>query len=432
MRIFIALLTLALFSVLMPTSVFAVSSNADIAQFTSTTLNTLTIIAALVASFFLIQGGYGYITSAGKPDALEHAKKVIRNALIGLVLVLSANTLVSLLSSAFTNPSIPVDSTQLDIRPIAPVAPAGGLAQVLTDAIASFLQNIIQSATKPVTDAILSFLTLTPAISTNSVIFNFWLIIVGITDALFALLIALLGFQFMSASTFGFEELELKQLLPRIGLAFLAANTSIFVIDWIVSLANALVSAILHATGGLNQVWIANAFNPASLELDQIALITLIFMILFLILAVLLLLFYITRLITIALGAVLAPLICLLWAVPKFSDFAEISAKTYLVTIFSIFIHVVVIQLASSFLTIPGQAGTNSLISILVGVGLLMTLLQAQSSMIQLMFYNSGRSMIKKVGGQIMNVISSTQAQRAGVPDVVDTAVKTPRKVVNA
>lgn len=432
MRIITAFVTLIALSVLIPPSVFAVSNNVEIAQFSTTAINTLTIIASLVATFFLIQGGYIYITSAGKPDALESAKKTIRNALIGLVLVLSANTIVSLLTGAFTTPTIPLNGNALNLTPLEPVAQTGGLAQVLTDAIASLLQNVIQSATKPITDGIVNFLTITPALSSNSVIFNFWLIIVGIADSLFALLIAILGFQFMSASTFGFEELELKQLLPRIGLAFLGANTSIFIIDWIVQLANVLVSAILHATGGLNQMWIANAFNPATISTDQIALITLIFMVLFLILAVVLLLFYITRLIVIALGAVLSPLLFLLWTVPKFSDFAEISAKSYLVTIFSIFIHVVVIQLAASFLTLPGQMGTNSLISILVGVGLLMTLLKTQSFMIQLMFYNSGRSMIKKVGGQLMNVISSKQSESGAVAQSTDKTIKTARKVVNA
>jgi hypothetical protein len=405
--------------------------NPEIATFTATTLNTLTLFASLFASLFLIKGGYLYITSSGKPDALESAKKTIRNALIGLVLVLSANTLVSLLQGALTTPSIPLTSNVQMLTPIEPVEPEGGLTQVLMDAIGSLLQNIIQSATKPITDAILGFLTTTPTLATNSVVFNFWLVMVGITDALFALLIAVLGFQFMSGSTFGFEELELKQLLPRIGLAFLGANTSIFLIDWIIGLVNVLIHAVLKATGGLNQAWITNAFDPASLSLEQIAFITLIFMILFVVLAVVLLLFYITRLITIALGAVLSPLIFLLWALPKFSDFAEISARTYLTTIFSLFIHVVVIQLAAAFLTLPGQVGSNSLISILVGIGLLLTLLKTQSVMVQLMFYNSGRTLIKKMSGQIMNVVSSKQSETATSPHRIH-GVKTPRKVVSA
>lgn len=406
--------------------------NPEVASFTSTTLNTLIILSSLIASFFLVQGAYLYITSSGKPEALETAKKTIRNALIGLVLILSANTFVAILQNAFTTPSIPVSSSELTLTPIEPVEPAGGLTQVLMDAIGSLLQNIIQSATKPITDAILSFLTITPSLSTNSVVFNFWLTIVGITDALFALLIAILGFQFMSASTFGFEELELKQLLPKIGLSFLGANTSIFFIDWLIKLVNVLITAVLNATGGLNQAWISNAFDPANLNFDQIAFITLIFMLLFVILSVVLLLFYITRLISIALGAVLAPCLFLLWALPKFSDFAEIAAKTYLVTIFSIFVHVVVIQLAAAFLTLPEQMGTNPLISILVGIGLLLTLLKTQSFMIQLMFYNSGRSLVRSMGGKIMNVMGSKQSETAKEASNTERVVKVKRKVVAA
>ncbi len=415
-----------------PQAVSAASGNAEVTQFTTEALNALTILGSLVATFFLVKGGYLYITSNGKPEALENAKKTIRNAVIGLVLILSANTIVSILSGALTTPSISSSSTSLNLTPIEPIAPSGGLTQVIVDTMVSIFQNIILTATKPITDAIIGFLTTTPQLATNSVVFNFWLIIVGITDSLFALLVAILGFQFMSASTFGFEELELRQLLPRIGIAFLAANTSIFVIDWVVQLSNILITAILHATGGLTQAWITNAFNPATLSVDQIALITLIFMLLFVILAVVLLLFYITRLIVIAVGAVLSPLLCLLWALPKFSDFAEISAKTYFVAIFSIFVHVVIIQLAASFLTLPGQSGTNPILSILVGIGLLLTLLKTQSFMVQLMFYNSGRTLMKKIGGQIMNVVSSKQTETKVAASATQDGIKTARKVVHA
>lgn len=402
--------------------------NPEVATFATNTLSTLTLLASLFATFFLVQGAYLYITSSGQPESLEKAKKTIRNALIGLVLVLSANSISSILYSSFTTPTIPNSVSNIALTPIEPVEPEGGLTQVLMDAIGSLLQNIVQSATKPITDAILSFLTNTPSLITNSVVFNFWLTIVGIVDALFALLVAVIGFQFMSASTFGFEEIELRQILPKLGLSFLGANTSIFLIDWAIKLCNVLVNVVLNATGGLNQAWIANAFDPANASIVETAFITLIFMILFVILAVVLLLFYITRLITIALGAALSPFIFLLWSLPKFADFAEISAKTYLTTIFSIFVHVVVIQLAAAFLNLPDQVGTNSLISILVGVGMLLTLLKTQSFMIQLMFYNSARSLTKKIGGQIMNVLSSKESAPATVSN--NRPVSTPRKAV--
>lgn len=400
--------------------------NADVAAFTKETLNFLLIIGTAVSTLFMVFAGYQYITSTGKPDAIENAKHTLKNAIIGLVLVIGATGFVSLLSGAFSNPAPGGGAAAISLTPIQPTAPSGGLTQVLLDAIAGFLQNIVQSATKPLIDGIISFLTTTPEILNNSVIFNFWLIILGITDSLFAIVVALLGLHLMSASTLGFDDLDLKQILARVGIAFLFANTSLFWCNYIIVACNTLVHALLNVTGGIGQAWILNAFNPATLVTGTTTLITLIFMLLFVILAVVLLLFYITRLILVALGAVLAPLVCLLWAIPKFSDFAEISAKTYIMMIFSIFVHVVVIQLASAFLTIPGQQGTNSLLSILVGIGLLFTLLKTPGFMMQLVFYNTGRSFMKNMGGQIMNVISSSKT----VETVTTEKVVTPRRRV--
>jgi len=82
-------------------------------------------------------------------------------------------------------------------------------------------------------------------------------------------------------------------------------------------------------------------------------------------------------------------------------------------------------------LTLPSQVGTNSLISILVGVGMLLTLLKTQSFVVQLMFYNSARSLTKKIGGQVLNVISSKQNDNAGTQGT-SRIIKTPRKVVSA
>ena len=407
MKLLVVLFGLVLFAFLAQGSIYASATNSEIASFTSDSLKVLITVSSLASVLFIIYGSYIYITSTGRPEAVEHAKKTIRNALIGLVLVLAAGTIGSLLSGALNPPNTGPLGNQFSLTPIQPATPANGLTQVLIDAVSGFLQNVIQSAAKPLTDGIINFLTTTPALATNSVIFNFWVVILGITDSLFALIVALIGLQYMSATTFGFEELEFKQLLPRVALAFLGANTSIFLIDWVIRVSNTLVGAVLSATGGISNAWVLNAFNPASLVTGATALITLIFMLLFVILSIALLLFYISRLILVALGAVISPLIFLLWVLPKFSDFAEIAIKTYLVTIFSVFVHVVIIQLASSFLTIPGQSGTNSLISILVGIGLFFTLLKTPSVMMQLMFYTTRTGAFKKLGSEVMNVISS-------------------------
>ena len=402
---------------LTPAACFA-ASNSEVSRYTNDTLTALITLACIATVFFLVRGSYLYITSSGNPSALDEAKKTIRNALIGLVIVISAGVISSLLNNAMAGPSSNAVGTALNLNPIAPTAQTGSLSQILLDAISGFLQNIIQSATKPIVDGVTWFLTNTPSLSTNSVVFNFWLVIVGITDSLFAIVIALLGFRVMSASTFGFEEMTLKEILPRIALAFVAANTSIFLIDWAISLCQTLVHAVLAATGGIGQAWILNAFDPAALVSGTTELITLIFMIVFVILAIVLLLFYISRLIILAFGAVISPLVCLLWLIPRFTDFAENAINIYLVTIFSIFIQVVIIQLASAFLTIPGQAGANPIISVLIGIAMLAILLKTTATGVQLALSSQATGAFKKVAGQIINVISSNGSNVTNVSQV--------------
>lgn len=390
---------------LSPATAFA-AYNAVVSGFTRDTLTILISLASLAAVFFLIRGSYLYITSTGKPDALEEAKRTIRGALIGLAIVIGASVLSSLLNNAFTHQNSGSLGETINLSPILPIEETGSLTKILLDAISGFLQNIVQSATKPIIDGIIGFLTTTPSLASNSVVFNFWLLIVGITDSLFAIVIALLGLQVMSASSFGFEELSLKELLPRIGLAFLLANTSIFFIDWIISLSQVMTNAVLTATGGIGDAWILNAFDPAALLSGGTILITLIFMVVFVLLAVVLLLFYISRLMILAFGAVISPLIFLIWLMPRWTDFADNAIKAYLVTIFTLFIHVVIIQLASSFLTIPDQTGTNPFISVLIGIALFSILLKSTATAMQLALASQTTGALKKFSGQLFNVLS--------------------------
>ncbi len=419
------------FLLLLPHHVFAVSTSSEITQYTSDTLNIITVIASAAAVFFLIKGGYLYMSSTGKPEAITQAKKTIKNALIGLVIVLGASLIVSLFNGALNSSTTGGNSPAVSINPIESAKPADGLTQVLIDAVSGFMQNIVESATKPIVDGIIGYLTTTPSLLANKVVFNFWLVILGITDSLFAIIVALLGLHFMSASTFGYDDVELSQLLPKIGIAFLGANVSLFLADYAIITVNALVTTVLNATGGLAHAWIVDAINPTTFITGTTPLITLVFLILFLIISIVLLFMYIGRLIMISLGAVLSPFIFLLWIVPKFSDFAEIAAKSYVVSVFMVFIHVVIIQLASSFLSLPSTSG-NSLVSIAVAIGLFLTLLKVPSIMMQMVFYNSANHVMRKIGHEITNVMSTDNTSSATRETAKNTAVKAPRKVVAA
>lgn len=428
--VFSGILYLAVF----PSLTFAATSNADITNYTNSTLQIITAIATSAAVLFLVKGGYQYITSTGKPDAVADAKKTIKNALIGLVLVLGASLLVNILTSSLAGSTGTDTTSTISIVPLTPSTPSNGLAQVLIDAISAVMQNLVSSATQPIVNALIGYLTTTPSVLHNATISQFWLVMLGITDSLFVLVVALLGLHLMSASTFGFDEVELKQLLPRLGLAFLGANISLFLADYVIVTCNALTSTVLNSTGGLAHAWIINAITLPNLIQGNIPLITLVFFILFLILAIVLLFMYISRLIMISLGAVLSPFIFLLWAIPKFSDFAEIAIKTYVVTVFTVFVHVVVIQLASSFLSLPDHQD-SSLLSIAVAIGLFFTLLKIPHTLMHMVTYTTKNGTFKKLGSQIINVIttsSQSPVESVSATPRTNPDVKLPRKVIQA
>jgi hypothetical protein len=217
-------------------------------------IRTLCVLASLVCVFFLVNGGISYMTSAGKPENLDHAKRVLRNALIGLVIVLAAGVLTAILTHAYAGSGAAASAKLPQLQSIPPTKVSNGLVDILIKAITGLLNNIIQSVAQPFLNALSFFTKSTELMASNSAVFNLWLAMVGITDALFVLVVALLGFHVMSAATFGFDEIEFKHLLPRFALVFLAINTSIFAIDGVIEVSNAMIHAV-NAAGGSTSVW---------------------------------------------------------------------------------------------------------------------------------------------------------------------------------
>ncbi len=131
-----------------------------------------------------------------------------------------------------------------------------------------------------------------------------------------------------------------------------------------------------------------------------------------------------------AFGAVISPLVCAIALIPSLADFAANLTKAYFITIFTVFIHVVIIQLASAFLTVPGQVGTNPVISVLIGIALFSILLKSTATAIQLALMSGSTNTVKKLGGQIMNVISinkTTEVSKVGSATKAATRTVRPR-----
>lgn len=59
-------------------------------------------LAGLLAVVFVVVGGIMFITSTGNPDQTTRAKKVLSNALIGLVIAIFASTLVGYIARLFS------------------------------------------------------------------------------------------------------------------------------------------------------------------------------------------------------------------------------------------------------------------------------------------------------------------------------------------
>ena len=371
------------------------------------TAKILSGIASLACAFFLTHAGYIYMTSSGKPDRMEYAKSIAKKAVIGLVIVLAAVTIVSILNGSYQAVQNPNDANLPNLQAVTPKSENNGLIEMIIKAVTGLLSSIINAIASPFLNALEFFTKSTPLMASNKAVFNLWLAIVGIADVLLILVVALVGFQVMSASSFGFDEVEVKHLLPRIALIFLLMNTSIFLIDGIISLSNVLISAV-NQVSGASTVWSTLIKVVEKTSGQGVA--ALLIMVAFLICSIILLVYYVMRLITLFIGTVLSPLVSMLWLVPGFRDFAETSMKTFLSTIFVLFVHVVILQLASSLFsgmaTTSNNALPDTLMAMVAGIATILTLLKVQGVMMQFSFVSMGARNLKKLGGQFMNGVS--------------------------
>lgn len=390
----------------MPLTLMADTSSATsvIHAYVVPLLRTLCILASAVCVVFLIQGGFVYMTSAGKPERLDQAKRIIRNTLIGLLIVLSAGVINEVLAHAYSASTMATNTTLPQLQAIPPDKVSNGLVAALIKAITGLLNNIVQSVAQPFLHALSFFTNSTGLMAANSAVFNLWLVMVGICDGLFVLVVALLGFHVMSASTFGFEEVDVKHLLPRFGLIFLAMNVSIFVIDGFISLSNVMIDAV-NAASGSSSVW--DTLSGVVKQSGGQGVAALLIMVTFLILSVILLVYYIGRLVTLYIGAVLSPAVLLAWLLPGFRDFSETAAKTYLTTIFVLFVHVVILQLAASLFVGMAVGSENdlpdTLMAMVTGLATIVALLKTQGVMTQFSYVSGGARNARKLGGQFMN-----------------------------
>lgn len=398
--------------------------------FVTPAVATLCVLASLVCVFFLVNGGIQYTTSKGDPEKLAHAKKVIKNALVGLVLVLAAATLTAILSHAYSNPGGANAEKLPVLQSIEPKDSDSGFVNAMIKAVVGLLRAVVESVGEPFLNALGYFLNATPLMGDNSSVFNLWLAIVGITDVLFVLAIVLIGYHVMSFATFGFEEIEIKQILPQLALIFLLINTSIFAIDAIISLSNGMIHA-LQSGFPSTDVWAV--LGQITKKSSDLGIAGLLVMVAFLVLAIMLLVYYVGRLITLYIGAILSPLVLLLWLIPAFKDFAITALKTYLTTIFVLFVHVVILLLAASLFTgiLHGDNNgqPNTLMALILGLATVIALLKTQGFMQELSYAASGPRAAREVAGSFIRGVSYMQKTAKLPAKTVKNMTRVNRKI---
>jgi hypothetical protein len=208
-------------------------------------------------------------------------------------------------------------------------------------------------------------------------------------------------------------------------------NTSIFFIDGIIELSNALITAVGKVSGA-SSVW--DTLTSVVKESGGQGLAALIMMMAFIVFSVILLVYYVGRLVTLFIGAVLSPLVTLLWLVPGFRDFAETAFKTYLSTIFVLFVHVVILQLSASLFTGMAASSGNdvpdTLMAMIVGLATILALLKTQGVMMQFSYVSMGARNMRKLGGQFLNGVNYLgDAGRKGARTAISSSIAVKNRV---
>lgn len=364
-------------------------------------------LASLVVVFFLVQSGIVYMTSSGNPERLAHAKKIIRNCLLGLVLIIASSVLTSILIQSYSLPTNSVSSTIPTLNQVKISPSSSSIVNLVISTIIGILRSIVVSIGSPFIKALSFFTHKTPLMAVNGYVFNLWLVMAGIADGLFTLALILLGFQIINGDAIGIEEVDIRKLLPQIVITFLLINSSIFIIDLIINISNIMINVLYRNFPGTT-VW--NVLIDITKQSSAKGLVALMILVVFVCLSVILLIYYVTRLVSLYLGAILSPIIMMLSVLPSFKDFVSLAIRAYLSTIFVIFIHVTILLLASilfsSLLDNRSLKNSDPIMPTIIGIATLLSLLKTQKILIDLNYLTVGPKAIRQLSSHFVNGIS--------------------------
>ena len=256
--------------------------------------------------------------------------------------------------------------------------------QCLLNQAAQWLAKALFSVIQPIVDTIdrtsLNFITQTPPAGTysNATVMQFTTWSIGVVDAAVAVFIVIAGYNLMIARQIGARYHDVMEVLPRIALAVLAANLSLFFIRFFIDLENALCQGVTDLFG---LTFLTNTI--VGLFQGNLVSAGLLVFLLAMVLGVMNLLLagqMLLRLALLVLLIVLAPPAFLCWALPQTQGYARLWTSTFAATVFVQFFQVSALALGTMLISYTSTAHLlnldSTVLALLISIAVLYLVLR--------------------------------------------------------
>ena len=299
------------------------------------------------------------------------------------MLIIGAVSLVTWLTTSYQQaapPSSPTTFIPVNPDPLPP-APQPGLGGLMVEVVTGLLGQLVVGLGEPIVNLLEDLSRSTPVISDNQAIWQLWVISVGLSNSLLVLMVIFLGARSMVAPMLGWQSQEWWQLGGRILLTFILANTSLWLIDGLIRLTNAILVS-LHQQVSSADFW--GYLTPLVTQTGWASLAMLLGLVILVLLAGWLAVYYVGRLIGLYVGAVLAPLVITLGLLPTWRPFSRLASQAYLGLIAILVVHNLILLVATTILTDINATGTNSVfLVIMVSLATLVCLVRSPNWLTQ-------------------------------------------------
>jgi hypothetical protein len=230
------------------------------------------------------------------------------------------------------------------------------VVQWIVDAINAWLQAVSNALLKPALQGAGQLLFTTPAFDTFPEVQTGWATVRDIADAFFVLAFIAAGILIIASGTLE-TQYTAKLMLPRVALAAVLANVSLFVCGLLIQLDNAIVTQVIGAAGA--KAWSQLTSGATTPTITDAALAPLIGLVTAII-AVLLVIVFILRAAVILLSVVLAPLAIVCYTLPPLEEVAALWLRLLLASLFIQVIEAVLVSLGLVLMTHANWLGQAS------------------------------------------------------------------------